>query len=68
MILILMLIELTRCSILKRWFSNMMQKHYFYVLFCADETPYAGYAVDLSRREEEQNMGIGAKYIDLAKQ
>ncbi|MFU0251724.1 MULTISPECIES: GIY-YIG nuclease family protein [unclassified Spiroplasma] len=45
----------------------MMQKHYFYVLFCADETLYAGYTVDLRRREKEHNMGIGAKYTALAK-
>lgn len=45
----------------------MMQKHYFYVLFCADKTIYASYTVDLIRREEEHNMGIGAKYTALAK-
>lgn len=36
--------------------------HYFYVLFCADRTFYAGYTTDLKRREEEHNTGIGAKY------
>ncbi|APE74154.1 GIY-YIG nuclease family protein [Spiroplasma citri] len=44
-----------------------MPKHYFYVLFCADETLYAGYTVNLNRREQEHNMGAGAKYTSLAK-
>lgn len=35
---------------------------YFYVLWCKDNTLYAGYTTDLKRREEEHNTGIGAKY------
>ncbi|WP_426605794.1 GIY-YIG nuclease family protein [Spiroplasma endosymbiont of Glossina fuscipes fuscipes] len=45
-----------------------MKKHYFYVLVCADKTLYAGYTVDLVRREQEHNLGIGAKYTALSKQ
>ncbi|WHQ36962.1 GIY-YIG nuclease family protein [Spiroplasma sp. SV19] len=44
-----------------------MQKHYFYVLVCADKTLYAGYTVDLVRREQEHNLGNGAKYTALLK-
>ena len=35
---------------------------YFYVLFCKDQSLYAGYTTDLKRREEEHNSGNGAKY------
>ncbi|WP_425380204.1 GIY-YIG nuclease family protein [Spiroplasma endosymbiont of Stenodema calcarata] len=44
-----------------------MKKHYFYVLLCADKTLYAGYTVDLVRREQEHNLGTGAKYTALSK-
>ncbi|OTN76907.1 GIY-YIG nuclease superfamily protein [Enterococcus sp. 8G7_MSG3316] len=37
-------------------------QHYFYVLRCRDQTFYGGYTTDLSRREKEHNLGIGAKY------
>ena len=36
--------------------------HYFYVLWCHDNTFYAGYTTNLKRREQEHNQGIGAKY------
>lgn len=35
---------------------------YFYVLWCKDNTFYGGYTTDLTRREEEHNLGTGAKY------
>lgn len=41
--------------------------HYFYVLWCRDDTFYAGYTTDLKRREKEHNAGIGAKYTRVKK-
>ena len=41
--------------------------HYFYVLLCKDGTFYGGYTMDLARRLNEHNQGIGAKYTKLAK-
>lgn len=38
------------------------QRHYFYVLVCADGSFYAGYTTDPARREKEHNAGIGSKY------
>lgn len=40
----------------------MVANHYFYVLTCQDQSFYAGYTTDLSRRLKEHNQGIGAKY------
>lgn len=37
-------------------------KHYFYVLECADGSYYAGYTNDLQKRLETHNAGKGAKY------
>lgn len=37
------------------------------MLVCADKTLYAGYTVDLVRREQEHNRGIVAKYMALSK-
>lgn len=37
-------------------------RHYFYVLECADQSFYAGYTVDPKRREKEHNRGYGCKY------
>lgn len=37
-------------------------KHYFYVLECADASLYAGYTNDLERRVAQHNAGKGAKY------
>ncbi|MGK7379917.1 GIY-YIG nuclease family protein [Planococcus sp. 1R117A] len=37
-------------------------KHYFYVLECADGSYYAGYTNDLQKRLEAHNSGKGAKY------
>lgn len=45
----------------------MANKHFFYVLFCKDQTFYGGYTTDLSRRLEEHNRGTGAKYTRLEK-
>ena len=38
------------------------KKSYFYVLYCKDQSLYAGYTTDLKRREREHNSGQGAKY------
>ncbi|RNF38320.1 GIY-YIG nuclease family protein [Planococcus salinus] len=37
-------------------------KHYFYVLECADGSYYAGYTNDLKKRLAAHNAGKGAKY------
>ena len=44
--------------------ANSAQENYnyFYVLWCKDQSLYAGYTTDLKRREKEHNTGIGAKY------
>lgn len=39
-----------------------MNKHYMYVLNCADGTLYTGYTNDLGKRLETHNSGKGAKY------
>lgn len=36
--------------------------HFFYVLECNDGSYYGGYTVDLERRLEQHNNGVGAKY------
>ena len=35
---------------------------YVYILKCRDNTLYTGYTVDLKRRIETHNKGLGAKY------
>ena len=35
---------------------------YVYILKCQDNTLYTGYTVDLKRRIETHNKGLGAKY------
>lgn len=42
--------------------DSQKKPSYFYVLWCKDNTLYAGYTTDLKRRENEHNKGIGAKY------
>jgi putative endonuclease len=37
-------------------------KHYFYVLECADGSYYAGYTNDVAKRLHTHNEGKGAKY------
>lgn len=37
-------------------------KHYFYVLECADSSLYAGYTNNLAKRINAHNEGKGAKY------
>lgn len=39
-----------------------MEKHYAYMLQCADGTIYSGYTTDLVRRTAAHNKGTGAKY------
>lgn len=43
----------------------MEANHYFYVLYCQDNTFYGGYTTDPKRRLEEHNRGTGAKYTRL---
>lgn len=40
----------------------MEKGHYTYMLRCADNTIYSGYAVDPEARLEKHNSGKGAKY------
>lgn len=40
----------------------MEKKHYAYMVRCADNTIYSGYAVDPYKRLEVHNSGKGAKY------
>jgi len=39
-----------------------LKKHYAYMVRCADNTIYSGYAVDPYKREAVHNSGKGAKY------
>ncbi len=39
-----------------------MERHYFYLARCADNSLYAGTCVDLDARLEKHNAGTGAKY------
>lgn len=41
---------------------NESKKHYAYMLKCADNSIYSGYAVDPYKRVEVHNSGKGAKY------
>ena len=38
------------------------EKHYVYIVRCADGTLYTGYTNDLKKRIETHNLGKGAKY------
>ena len=40
----------------------MEKKHYTYMLRCADNTIYSGYAIDIEKRLQVHNSGKGAKY------
>ncbi|MDB8858637.1 GIY-YIG nuclease family protein [Pediococcus acidilactici] len=40
---------------------------YFYVLWCADQTLYTGYTVNLKQRVTRHNSGQGAKYTRVPK-
>jgi len=39
-----------------------MADYYTYIVECADETLYTGYATDLEKRIRTHNSGAGAKY------
>lgn len=39
-----------------------MNRHFVYLLRCADDTLYCGYAVDVVKRLAMHNSGKGAKY------
>ena len=43
----------------------MKEKHYAYMLRCADNTIYSGYTTDLQRRLSVHNSGKGAKYTKI---
>ena len=38
------------------------QKHFVYILKCADGTLYTGWTTDVEKRVETHNSGNGAKY------
>lgn len=38
------------------------ERHYFYVLYCQDNSLYAGYTNHLGQRLQAHNSGKGAKY------
>lgn len=40
----------------------MSEKHYTYILKCADGTLYCGYTTNPAKREKVHNLGFGAKY------
>lgn len=40
----------------------METKHYVYILRCADDTLYTGWATDVEKRVATHNSGKGAKY------
>jgi len=39
-----------------------MSRHFVYLLCCADDTLYCGYAADVEKRLAVHNSGKGAKY------
>ena len=39
-----------------------LQKHYVYILKCADDTFYTGWTTDVQKRLKVHNSGKGAKY------
>lgn len=41
---------------------EIKNRHYFYVLQCADQSLYAGYTNNLEKRVATHNAGKGAKY------
>lgn len=41
--------------------------YYFYVLYCQDNTLYAGFTTNIEKRVATHNAGKGAKYTQLAK-
>lgn len=38
------------------------ERHFVYILRCADGSLYTGWTTELERRLEQHNSGIGAKY------
>jgi len=42
--------------------ERMSKLFYVYIVKCSDSTFYTGYTVDLNRRLETHNKGLGAKY------
>ena len=46
---------------------NKTNSYFFYVLYCKDNTLYAGFTTDLAKRLAVHNAGEGAKYTRVAK-
>jgi putative endonuclease len=42
--------------------TELMSRHFVYILECKDKTLYTGYTNDLNRRIENHQQGKGAKY------
>ena len=42
--------------------DHMSNGHFIYILRCADDTLYSGYAVNIKERMEKHSQGKGAKY------
>jgi putative endonuclease len=42
--------------------NESTNKHFVYIVECSDGTLYTGYTVDIERRVDEHNNGVGAKY------
>ncbi len=42
--------------------DDSSERHYVYVVHCADGSFYTGYTTDVERRLAEHNAGEGAKY------
>src|SRR5699024_14468 len=49
-------------NIRKGCWRYTMAEYYTYIVECADETLYTGYAADLAERIRTHNSGAGAKY------
>lgn len=47
--------------------ANKEKTYYFYVLYCKDNTLYAGFTTDLAKRLAVHNAGEGAKYTRVTK-
>ncbi len=42
--------------------TESTNRHFVYIVECSDGTLYTGYTVDIERRVDEHNSGVGAKY------
>ncbi|MBS4462743.1 GIY-YIG nuclease family protein [Aerococcaceae bacterium zg-B36] len=46
----------------RRFILEHNEQHYFYVLYCQDDTLYGGYTNNLAKRLKTHQSGKGAKY------